>query len=66
MGKKSAIEQKFVPDVGQHLIEEVVEEIQPIICQECGLEIPAGLESCPNCGCPIEVDDSREIKSEAP
>lgn len=25
-----------------------------IVCEECGSVIPAGMMSCPNCGCPVE------------
>lgn len=32
-----------------------------IKCQECGKEISDKAEACPNCGCPIKINNSSEI-----
>ena len=34
--------------------EESDEAVKPLICAECGVEIPPGVEACQNCGCPVE------------
>ena len=33
------------------------------ICSECGAEIPINLDTCPECGCPVEkIDEEKRIE----
>ncbi len=37
-----------------------------MICNECGKEIDDNLETCPNCGCPIENNEQKEKNNTVP
>ena len=64
--KTPTIQEKVCPQCGQPVVPAapVPEEIKPILCEECGTEIPAGMDACPNCGCPVPAKE--EVVDEAP
>lgn len=56
---------KICPHCGQEIVIASTEPVEEKIylCEECGTEVPTGVEACPNCGCPVPTKETAEEAS---